>query len=135
MKALIGLIVLLLSAVSASAQTHPCDQTPPANPNVASPVKVGFCYPQASASQITSFKVYLDGSTTPIFSGPLTAIGTASASGQLYFETLSLAVTQGSHSVQASAVSAAGEGPKTTAIPFVVIGLPVAPSNPRVIWP
>lgn len=127
------LCLLLLSAPSAQAQTHPCDQTVPSNPNVGSPVKFGFCMPTASVTP--TYKVYLDTNPTPVFSGPLTPIGSPSPSGKVYLETPSVAITSGTHSYQAASVDAIGQEARSTAYPFVVIGPPVAPSNPRVIWP
>ncbi len=128
-----GVLVLLFMAwpMVAFAQ-HPCDVVPPTNPAVASPVKLGFCVPQTTAQQVTAYKVYLDASPTASFTGPLTPIGAPNAGGLVYLEAPAIVVTQGNHSAQASAVNVAGEGAKSVAYPFAVIGPPVAPSNLRI---
>jgi hypothetical protein len=127
------LLVLLVLGFArlAGAQTHPCDQTVPTNPTVQSPARASFCHQGLDTSgqpvTITAFKVYLDGSTTPVFSGPLTPIGLPSASGFSFYETPTFPVTRGSHTAMVSALSADGEGAKTLAFPFVVIAVPGAP--------
>ncbi len=124
--------LFVLVAAPVFAQTHPCDATIPTNPAVASPVKVGFCVPQTDAQNATAYKVYMDGSSTPVFNNLLTPIGSPSTSGKVYLQTPGIAVMQGPHSVQVATVNPVGEGAKSAAYPFDAIALPVAPDKVRI---
>ncbi len=133
MKRILVALLFALVPLTVSAQTHPCDVVPPNNPQAVSPIKFSFCIPQTAVATITAFKVYAEAGPSPVFNGPLTPTGAPNAAGFVEVQTPPLAFTPGNHSVQSSAVTIAGEGAKSAAYPFAVVGLPPAPSNLRIV--
>lgn len=123
------LVAFALISVPAQAQTHPCDTVPVVNPTIqtSTPVSIGFCHVPVDASGnstvITSYRLAIDGAT--VFTGALTAIGAANASGAFYFETpKTITVAKGAHSVVEYASNADGEGLGSDPYAFTVKGLP-----------
>ncbi len=133
MKRILFALLFALVPLTGSAQTHPCDVVPPTNPNVASPVKLAVCY--KVADPLVSFKFYDGSNPAPIWTGTLTPIGLPTPDGRAYYETPPVPFTNGSHTIQSSAViNALGqETPKSLAYPFAAIALPAAPSNLRIV--
>lgn len=133
MKQLLLTFFLLIIPSTLSAQTHPCDVIPPSNPNVASPVKFGFCVPQTDVVNTTEYKIFLDNNPTPVFTGSVAPTGVPNAGGLVFVQIPPITVIQGSHAATASAVGIGGESAKSVAYPFVVIGAPVAPARIRIV--
>ena len=128
-KVLFVLAFILALPLAASAQTHPCDIAAIANPVVQTngPVAAGFCHDGKDADgnpvTITAFRVTVDG--VDVFKGPLTPIGTASATGFFYYETpKNIVLAKGQHTAVGFASSADGEGPGSDPFTFTLKGLP-----------
>ncbi len=131
-------VVFVLFAVNVSAQTHPCDVIPVQNPNLTSPVKVGFCHTGKESdgtTPIAAYQVLLDSLPAPVFSGALTPIGSANLAGLFYYETPTFVVTKGSHEAFVTGVNSTGVEviARSANVPFGVINpLGVAPTLGRV---
>ena len=93
----IGLVVILVGLASgAHAQTHPCDQPPPASTTIGSgaPHKVQWCSRQSDL--IEALVAYVDGAPFDLL--PVTAKTAPSATGDVLYESPGfLQVSRGSH--------------------------------------
>jgi len=127
--------LLLLTPDILEAQVHPCDVTPPTNPQLTSPVKGAFCHAGLDAegqpTTVTLFRLYIDDQVA--WQGLLTPIGPPTTDGRFYFETPAVVVSRGNHVAEHTAVSADGESARSAPFIFGVVGaVPAAPTNGRV---
>lgn len=144
-RVMLALAFLLLPAL-ASAQTHPCDVAPVLNPSLTSPVVLQWCWDgkdvNGAATTVTAWTVTID--TTVVFTGPLTAIGPASAvSGKSLYETAPIVPpilsppvgNVGAHTGTALGTNVAGASALATIYPFTIIlpPPPPVPSKPIMI--
>lgn len=139
-RTMLTLALFVALAAPALAQTHPCDATPPNNPNVNSPVKVAWCVRQVDVTITSGYRVYMDGATSPFFAGNPPASGAPSATGMVEIVTPPLVVPSGPHSFTVTALSipdtqtgTVKETLPSIPYPFGVIALPAVPIKPRIV--
>lgn len=123
---------VLAFATPLFAQTHPCDVAPVQGQvlQTNSTVAVGFCQPNKDAdgntipiASITSYRVVVDNGT--VFTGALTPIGSASASGLYYFETpKNIPISKGGHVAVVYPSNDGGEGAGSDPLSFTVKNVP-----------
>jgi hypothetical protein len=112
-RTLLVLAICLLPAL-AQAQTHVCDTTAPANPNVANPYKVQFCSDLRDVDGVAidpsaiQVRLTIDGAALPLRALPA-ATGAPNASGASLFELTGLVSAKGNHAVTVALVTADGE--------------------------
>lgn len=133
-------LVCLLTASAAAAQTHPCDAPDITSARAAAgtPLKLQFCQPQANA--ITGLTVY--NGTTPTPTTGLTQLtAQPNASGKVQYEVAIGSFTVGTYTLQFAVTNLDGvnnspqEGPKSVPFSLTVVipnPLPAAPLVKRV---
>lgn len=135
----IVLMFVLLTASSASAQTHPCDVTPPTTGSAISttPLFAEWCQPLTNA--IDAVTVYRGGTPTKLT--PLEQqTPTANAGGLVQYRVSIGPLPAGTHTIELAAWNknqngVAQEGPRSLPFTLTVAALlpaPVAPSRVRV---
>jgi hypothetical protein len=131
--------VLLAVTVMLSGQTHPCDTVNPVNPTTVLPFGIGFCHngkdPAGNPVTITKFTIRTTAAIPVVlFDGPLTPIGSASATGFFYYETpKTFTLTGGQKNYVITATSSGGTGPTTPFDLVVSESPPSSVSNPRIV--
>jgi len=115
-----AVVVLMLSATSGFAQTHPCD-TAPTQTIFSGQVKAQWCTDSkdtdGNPTVITLVKVYIDGNSTPTWTGaPILVTPTANANGLKMYESGLFSIPKGTHSVRAAQANATGDG--SLSVPF-----------------
>lgn len=132
----LSLFFATCSAANVEAQTHPCDAPAVTVIKTNAPIGIGFCIKPIDAdgipvplTSIASFRVKID--EAQVFNGPLTPIGTPSATGFIYYETPNnLSVAKGQHVVlvyvtTANGVESEGSDPFTFTLSGVGLGKPI----------
>lgn len=138
---MLSLCFVLGIAANLQAQTHPCDTTPPSNTNAPTTFKVGFCHQNqdvdGTPTVLMSAKVWIDGVVTQTWTttnpAGLTPTGNnPNAAGDYYYETLSMTVSKGTHTVNMSVVDNAGNESALSANYSITVKVnPKPPTKPR----
>jgi hypothetical protein len=129
------LLLLLLSAATVSAQTHPCDA--PDQTVATKGSRLGWCHDRKDAdgfaiTQAIGWRVTVNGTVTDL--GTMQPIGTSpNSAGLWYFEALlPTGQPRGTYPVFVTAYSAEGPSLPSTTISWQIGGPPNKPVKPRV---
>lgn len=140
MKKFLFLIAFLFIAQLVSAQTHPCDVTPPTSGTgvAGQPMILGHCHvgTDTNNNPITGFAVYDNTVRTLVAISSWVKSATANAQGRFYYTYLTtVPATGGLHTFQTAAMSGTAESVKSNPFALTVSlpqTAPVAPTNLRV---
>lgn len=131
------MLMVLGFAVSAQAQTHPCDVTP-TSINVKSPFTVQYCWNGKDEDGVTnttatSVKILFDGVVAKTVAPPAPT-GTPSATGYSLYQVTGVTAPKGTRSLTVVVTTADGDAaPSTPAYSFNVIGKPSPARAARVV--